>query len=133
MAKEAQSTGYMRGHVLHIRQQQWPMTDGEVTVTVRKVHATRSSKQNRWYWGGIMRALAEYTGYTPDEIHEICKAKFLPRVVEIPGAQGEVAAEFTIGGTTTTLDRVEFGDYCEQIREWAATLGVIIPDPEPGP
>lgn len=131
MAKEAQSTGYVKGSILTIRQKAWPLSDGEVVVTVRKAHATRSPRQNRWYWGGIMRYMADATGYTIDEIHELCKAKFLPRIVEIPGADN-VVAEFTIGGTTTQLNRVEFGEYCEMIREWAATWEppCLIPDPD---
>ena len=133
MPKEAQANGTLKGHQLTIHGMKfWPLSDGPVIVTVRKAHATRSVKQNRWYWGGIMRTLADHTGYTMDEIHEICKAKFLPRIVEIPGADNQVAAEFKIGGTTTTLNKLEFGEYCEMVREWAATWDppCSVPNPE---
>jgi hypothetical protein len=132
MAKEAQATGYIKAGRLTIRTEYWPLSDGEVAVTVRKHHATRSVQQNRWYWGSVVGLVADHTGYTPEEIHEIYKAKFLPRVMEIPGTSGEVVAEFTIGGSTTQMNKLEFGEYCEHIREWAASeLGVNIPDPDP--
>jgi hypothetical protein len=132
MAKEAQATGTIKGHRLTIRQDAWPLSDGEVIVTVRKVSATRSIQQNRWYWGKVVGLVAQHTGLTADEVHEIYKAKFLPRVVEIIDSRGDIAAEFVVGGSTRQLDKIEFAEYCEAIREWAATVPkVTIPDPDP--
>ncbi len=38
--------------------------------------------------------------------------------------------EFVIGGSTTRMNKLEFGEYCEAIRQWAAMeLGINIPDP----
>jgi hypothetical protein len=37
--------------------------------------------------------------------------------------------ELVIGGSTTRMDTVQFSEFCERIREWAATIGVVIPDP----
>lgn len=109
------------------------MRDGEVLVSITRHRATRSVQQNRWYWGVIVEVLAEHTGYTPDEIHEVLKAKFLPKRIAIADGNGEVRGEFVIGGTTTRLDKVEFGEYCEAIRQWAAdSLSLVIPDPEGG-
>lgn len=136
MATEEQRTGFVKGGELTIRgPKQWAVRDGEVTVHVRRAYATRSSQQNRWYWSQVVGLVSKHTGYTPDEVHEIYKAKFLPRVVEIVDfASGEMVAEFKIGGSTAHLDTQQFSEYCEQIREWAATLpngGVVIPDPDP--
>lgn len=132
MAKEAQATGFIKNGQLTIRGKNlWPLTDGEVLVTVMRAHATRSINQNRWYWGCVVKAVADHTGYTPKEVHEIYKALFLPRVVAIEGARGNVVAEFEVGGSTRQLNKLEFGEYCEQIREWAASeLDVHIPDPD---
>lgn len=106
------------------------MRDGEVRVTIEKIRATRSPKQNAWYWGCVVGAVAEHTGYTPEEIHEIYKAKFLPKRLAFADGNGEVQGEFVIGGSTTRLDTLDFAEYCERIREWAAeTLHVNIPDP----
>lgn len=107
------------------------MRDCELRVAITRARATRSPQQNRWYWGCVVGLVAEHTGYTPDEIHEIYKAKFIPKTLAIADGNGEVQDEFVIGGTTTRLNTLEFSDYCERIREWAAdSLGVDIPDPD---
>lgn len=99
--------------------------DGEVVVTVERRHATRSVEQNAAYWVAIVNPLAEHTGYTPDEIHEILKAKFLPKRVAIQDGNGEIVDEYVIGGTTTRLDKVQFGEFIREIQVWAAeTLGL---------
>jgi len=105
----------------------------ELEILVQRLRATRSPMQNRWYWGQVVGLVSQYTGSTPDDIHGIYKAKFLPRIISVPNIRtGEVVAEFTLGGSTRTMNTTEFSEYCEAIRDWAAdTLGVIIPDPEP--
>ncbi len=105
----------------------------ELEIVVQRLRATRSTNQNRWYWSQVVGLVSQYTGATPDDIHGIYKAKFLPRVITVPNIRtGEVVAEFTLGGSTRTMNTAEFSAYCEHIREWSAdTLGVIIPDPEP--
>ena len=102
----------------------------EVIVRIERARATRSLNQNAWYWAGIIGTLSEHTGFTPDEMHEVLKAKFLPKKLAVTDANGEIHGEFVIGGTTTRLDKLEFGEYCEAIRRWAAEdLNVNIPDP----
>jgi hypothetical protein len=104
--------------------------DGAVQITVERKFATRSTVQNAWYWACVVGLVADHTGYTPDEIHEIYKAKFIPKAMAIADGNGEIVGEVVLGGSTTRMDTVEFSDFCERIREWAATLGVVIPDPE---
>lgn len=101
----------------------------ELLVTVERVRATRSQAQNRWYWGVIVKAISEETGYDPLEVHELLKEKFLPRTLALPDKDG-VANEFVIGSSTTKLNKVEFGEFCDQVRRWAAEcLSIDIPDP----
>jgi endo-beta-N-acetylglucosaminidase D len=107
------------------------LRDGEVEIRIERKKATRSPQANRWYWSCVVGLVAEHTGYTPDEIHEIYKAKFLPKRLAVSDGNGEIKGEFVIGGTTTKLSTAEFADYCDRIRQWAAeALDVIIPDPE---
>jgi hypothetical protein len=109
------------------------MRDGEVLVTVEKIKAARSQQQSRWYWGVIVELLSEHTGYSPDEIHEVLKAKFLPKKLAVSDGNGEIVDEFVIGGSSARLDKNEFSEFCESIRRWAAEdLGVVIPDPDAG-
>lgn len=103
-----------------------------VRMRVEPARATRSIQANRYYWGVVVDAIAEHTGYDPDDVHEILKARFLPKPLAVRAGNGRVVAEYVIGGTTTTLTDAEFSDYCRRIKAWALDeLDVAIPDPEP--
>jgi hypothetical protein len=137
--REVVTTGAVRSGRLEIRGREQMRTalkrmrDCEVFVTITPQRAARSQQQNRWYWGVIVELIADHTGYTPDEIHEILKAKFVPKKLAISDGNGEIVGEFVIGSSTTKLDKNAFGEYCEAIRRWAASdLGVVIPDPDTG-
>lgn len=133
-----ETTGYVRKGRLEIRNRKRfsaalkRMRDGEVCIAVERATAARSQPQNRYYWGVVVDLLSEHTGYTPDEIHTILRAKFIPKKLAVSDVNGEIVGEFFIGGTTTKLDRIAFGEYIESIRQWAAEIGVVIPDPDTG-
>jgi hypothetical protein len=104
--------------------------NGEVIVRVEVAKAARTREQNAWYWAAIVEAISEHTGSTPPETHELLKIMFIPKKVAWANANGEVIFEVVIGGSTRKLDKVEFGEYCDSIRRWAAlTWGLDIPDP----
>jgi hypothetical protein len=136
MTGEYITTGVIEGGKLEIRnraglsQALRGMKDGEVLVSIVRLRACRSQRQNAWYWGVIVQMLADHTGYTPDEMHEVLKAKFIPKRFAVSDGNGEIQDELVIGGSTSILNTVEFGEYCEAIRQWAAdSLHVVIPDP----
>jgi hypothetical protein len=105
--------------------------DGPVEIRIERKYATRSQPQNRYWWGVCLALVSEHTGYTPDELHEFAKARFLPKTLAFADGNGEVKDELVLGGTTTKLDTVQFGEFIESFRQWAAeTLDVFIPDPE---
>ena len=106
------------------------LREGPVEIRIERKRATRSVEQNAWYWSCLVGLVAEHTGYTPDEIHELYKAKFIPKRLAVADGNGEIVGEFVIGGSTTKLSTKEFTEYAEAIRQWAAeTLHVVIPDP----
>ena len=99
-------------------------------VTVSRLRATRSQKANAYYWGVVLQRLSEHTGYTVDELHDLCKAMFLPKKLALTDGNGEVVGEFVLGGSTRTLKTNEFYEYVERVRQWAAeTLDCYTPDP----
>jgi len=103
-----------------------------VTVTIEKQHATRSLNANAYYWGVVVAYIAEHTGHTPEETHAVLKTMFLPKRLAMLGRNGELHQELVIGGSTTTLNKVEFYEFCERIREFAREkLDVDIPAPDP--
>lgn len=98
-------------------------------VTVKRLRASRSQRQNRYWWGVCVALVSEHTGYTPEEIHEIAKQMFLPRKLAVCDGNGEVKGEFVMGGSTRTLNTAEFSEFVERFKQWAAeTLDVAIPD-----
>lgn len=104
------------------------LRDGPVELRVSRQRATRSTSANARYWVGIVAPIAEHTGYSPEEIHEILKAKFLPKRLAVQDGNGEIRGEFVIGGTTTTLTPADFSEYCDRAERWAAEdLGVRFP------
>ena len=136
---EIVTTGHVRAGRLEIRRRKdlrdalGRMRDGEVLITISPKRAARSLQQNRWYWGVIVELLSDHTGYTPDEIHEVLKAKFIPKRLALADGNGEIRDELVIGGSSAKLNKIEFGEFCESVRRWAAEdLGVVIPDPETG-
>lgn len=88
-------------------------------VEVREQRAKRTNPQNRLLWA-IYTRIADATGYTPEEVHEAMKAKFLPpRVIQLG------TAEIEAPGSTADQEVPEFSEYVERVTAFAATeLGV---------
>jgi len=107
----------------------------ELQVTFELPVAIRSVQANKYYWGVVVEAISDFTGYERDEVHELLKQLFLPKPLWLHDAEGEVVGKLVISQSTTTLTVTEFYNYVERIRRWAATtLHINIPDPnEPLP
>jgi hypothetical protein len=102
-----------------------------VVIRVERRKARRSNQANRYYWGVVVQevrlGLIEI-GYdlTADETHFFLKSKF--NVTMIANKDGE---GLEVPGTTTTLNKVEFGEYIERIARWSAEyLSIVIPAPD---
>lgn len=93
----------------------------EVMVVFEPAKATRSVLANSLYWAGYINPVAEYTGYSPNQIHALFKKMFLPKQrIEIVDKQtGVVVQEAELEQlTTTTLTNTEFSNYLHDIEEW---------------
>ena len=100
----------------------------EIAVTVRRT--VRSLQQNAYYWGVVIQVISDHTGYTPDEVHEFLKMKFIPKRLALSDGNGEIRDEFVIGGSTRKMNTIQFGEFMEDCRRFAAeTLDCFIPDP----
>lgn len=91
-----------------------------VTVTLCKFRKARSTNQNSYYHGVIVRMLADELGYTDEEMHEAIKWQFLQKKgAKIPTVR-----------STSDLSTVEFEDLMSRIRTWASSeLKVYLPAP----
>ena len=100
---------------------------GDVTVTVVEGRGKRSDGQNRFYWGCVCKLISDTTGYTPEEVHEFLKEKFLSKKEHIIIGSEEHDVEMA---TTTKLSTKEFEEYIENIRRFASMeLQIDIPSP----
>ena len=109
------------------------LPDGwEMELALTRKRSTRSQHANAYYWGVVLHHLAEHTGYSVDEMHDVCKAKFLAKHLAVQNGNGEIVGEFVLGGSTRKLTTTEFYDYVERIRQWAdVDLNCPTPDPDP--
>lgn len=96
----------------------------DVYISITTPKSKRSDQQNRYYWGVVVKILADELGYFSYEMHELLRIKFLKRELIL----NEVI--YTIGSSTTKLNTKEMEIYLENIRRWAAIeLNILIPLP----
>ena len=97
------------------------LLDGKrVVVEVKKFRKNRSDAQNRFWWGVCIDILSKHCGYTPEEMHDAIKYKFLP--IEKNGLKS--------CKSTTSLTTEEFNNLIGRVQMWAAEeLSLYIPDP----
>ena len=93
----------------------------KVSIVVKKFSKRRSVSQNAYYFGVVIEILRDHLGYSPDEMHEALKWKFLQiRHPKLPSTR-----------STATMSTAEFSMYIDDVKIWAATeLEVVIPDPQ---
>jgi hypothetical protein len=97
----------------------------EVEVVVRLPRKDRSTPENDYYWGCPVYLISEHTGYTPDEVHEFLKLKFLSKIIVMAGKDERIPR------SSTELSTLEWERWMTEIREWAAQdLGLDIPEPK---
>lgn len=88
----------------------------------------RSTPQNKYYWGCVIKILSEELGYTRMQVHDIIKYRFLSEPDKVKGRTGEIY--LTITRSTQDLDTKEFEQIMSEIREWASIdLGIFISEP----
>lgn len=106
---------------------------GLYEVTIKPKRNLRSLRQNAYYWSCVAAPLAQYLSAqdynitTPDEAHEVLKAKFLA-VSIVNKSTGEVFGKRV--RSSTELTTTEFWDYVERSRAWLLDFfGIITADP----
>lgn len=86
--------------------------DGEkVTVSVTTKKWRRSLEQNNYYWGVYLPIIADETGHTPDELHELFKGKFLTQkiktVMGLPVRMKKSTRDLSVGEFVEYIQRIE--------------------------
>jgi len=85
-------------------------------VEVKLWKSKRSIEANKRYWA-LISGFGKHIGYSQDEMHEICRFKFLRNFIELEGEKIPVMQ------STTKLNVSQFNDYMEAIERWANSLG----------
>lgn len=88
---------------------------------IRKRKTKRSSPANRYYFGVVVKLLAEHCGYDAQEMHETLAMRFL-RIEDCPVTGAPRRKR------TPETDSAEFSEYVNHCIRLAAELGVVIPD-----
>jgi hypothetical protein len=83
----------------------------------------RTEDSNRYYFGVVVKMIAEEMGETKDEAHAFLTTMFLKDYKTVKEKQ------YVIVRSTTSLSTKEFSKYSEECKQWASMeLGIFIPD-----
>lgn len=125
-------SGRIRDGALHLDAPRFfkaalPKWEGtRVTVTVAPEVERRRERANRYYRGVVLKMMADESGHTADELHELMKLRHLPAKVVDP-ITGD---ERTYGRSTTKLTVAEFSLFLEAaMLDGAEWLGLTFPQP----
>lgn len=108
------------------------LKDGaRLTLTVEREKDRRSVEANRYYWGVVIKLIAQETGQPAQDIHDDLRDRFLRKTITYTDSAGLIRErEFSRGSSGLTI--AEFYDFVEQARLFAAEFfGLRIPDPDP--
>lgn len=90
-----------------------------------------SNRQRRYYFGQLVRPLAEGFGWTVDDMHNWLKAKFLSEIIHVTQPNGEVMETRKILsmkiGKGVSTKRIE--KYYEDIRMFGVEYGYNLRKP----
>ena len=106
--------------------------EGDVIIEVQKLPLSRTLKQNKYYWGVVVKNVSEClneAGYSVNDYdtHEIIKAKFNKKVVE--NKKGLIDIETVC--STTDLSKEEFTKFIQRIQDWLIdNFNCILPSAE---
>src|SRR3990167_9319911 len=94
-------------------------------VEIEKVNENKTLQQLRYLWGIVYKIISEDTGFTPEEVSEVYKKKFLTYQKE----HKKKIYNFTKG--LSELKKEEMAKFIDKVIRHATTdLGLIIPEPD---
>lgn len=90
--------------------------DKKWEIEIKPFKFSRSGQQNKRYWK-LIEELGNFLGYNDQEMHELCKYKFLSYKHDMLGD------EMIVVPSTAKLTIKEFVEYTSKIEQFAFTLG----------
>jgi hypothetical protein len=96
-----------------------------VQLEIDRKKTPRSQQQSAYLFAAVYPPIAEHTGYSIPEVHEVCKQMFLPpRQLSIGGQT------VAVPGSTALLTTGEMVEYTERRIGLAHELGCVVQTPE---
>ena len=87
------------------------LDEGVYDMIIMDKDYARSHDQNSLLWGVIYKGISDTTGYSIEEVHDICRMKWLSE------DDGELKS-------TAGLTKTEFNEYIDKIINWSKSLGI---------
>jgi len=91
------------------------LSPGEYTLYISNKKPTRTTSQNKYLWAVVYKTIADETGNSVNDIHELMKQTY--------GGKKEVTVDLffnvIVPKSTTDYDTKEMTDYIESIRQWS--------------
>jgi hypothetical protein len=101
------------------------LANSRVQLDIDRVKTPRSQQQSAYLFAAVYPPIAEHTGYSVPEVHEVCKQIFLP-----PRQMSIGDKMITVPGSTARLTTAEMGEYIERCIALAGELGCHVQSPE---
>jgi len=134
------TTGFIEDGVLTLNnrkafEEEYLKLNGRVEIEIRPLVKTRTNKQNRYYWGVVMKIMKDYydgygNTYTQKEIHELLKIQCgLTKMLLNPrtGEATQITMSLSnLGGISTE----EFSNYIDKIRAEYPEVNIPAPNEE---
>lgn len=116
--------GKLSGHASQLIRRELENLEGkQVEIFITEPKKNRTTRQNKLLWS-IYKPMAEYTGYTEEELHELLKAEFIGvetfQVGENIFLKPKTSTRLTTKGFTKFLDKVMF------VAEWLGISNQLI-------
>ena len=89
------------------------LEEGIYDMIIMDKEQARSHDQNSLLWGVIYKGISDTTGYTLEEVHDMCRMRWLSE------DDGELKS-------TAGLTKSEFNDYIDKIINWSRSLGIQV-------
>lgn len=94
-----------------------------VQVVIKRLRHQRTLRANRYYWGVVVKLMADEFGYDAQELHEALAMKFL-RIDDCP-ITGSPRRK-----PTPECETKEFAEYTDACIRLAAEHGIVVPSPD---
>lgn len=109
-----------------------PFKGREVVLTIEAKKETRSNRQNRAFFGIVVRAFCERMGYrfASAKDKEFVKDEILIAIGHYEIKRGLGGKEKKVVKSTHNMPKMEFKEMYEACQMLGAENGLVIPDPE---